>query len=277
MEASENIGQQTGQSGQYTVAGEVSQQVRPLSETKLEISNDFEVGDEAGYSNENAAQDGYIEESGGQEGQLERASELRAIEAVLMVALEPIQPHLLAELLEVSIDRVEELCVKLQEEYANAQAGFEIVKIAGGYRFQSHPDMAEFVEKFALEGQTGRLTNAAMETLAIVAYKQPISRAQISSVRGVNVDSTVAMLVQRGYIAEIGRDPGPGRAVLYGTTDLFLEKLGLGSVADLPPLADFVPGPEVVERLEAGLRPTEVSLDSIEDSSADPETPMGDD
>ncbi len=194
-----------------------------------------------------------------------------------MVALEPIQPHLLAELLEVSIDRVEELCVKLQEEYANAQAGFEIVKIAGGYRFQSHPDMAEFVEKFALEGQTGRLTNAAMETLAIVAYKQPISRAQISSVRGVNVDSTVAMLVQRGYIAEIGRDPGPGRAVLYGTTDLFLEKLGLGSVADLPPLADFVPGPEVVERLEAGLRPTEVSLDSIEDSSTDPETPMGDD
>ncbi len=191
-----------------------------------------------------------------------RSIEKRAIEAVLMVAIEPLQPHLLAELLEISADRIEELCGELQEEYRNCESGFEIVKIAGGYRFQSHPDMAEFVERFALEGQTGRLTNAAMETLAIVAYKQPLSRAQISSIRGVNVDSTVAMLTNRGYIAEIGRDPGPGRAVLYGTTDLFLEKVGLGSIADLPPIAEFVPGPETVERLEAGLRPADATFGS---------------
>lgn len=181
--------------------------------------------------------------------------EQRAVEAVLMVASEPVPPHLLAELLEIPVDRVESLCQEMEAAYREEGRGFEIVKIAGGYRYQSHPDLAEFVEKFALEGQSARLSNAALETLAIVAYKQPISRGQVSEIRGVNVDSTVAMLASRGYIVEVGRDPGIGRAVLYGTTPLFLEKLGLAGLEDLPPLADFVPGPEVVEKLEAGLRP----------------------
>jgi len=188
----------------------------------------------------------------------DRPLELRAIEAVLMVAAEPVPAHILAELLEISSDKVEELCRQLQDDYAASQRGFMVINIAGGYRFHSHPDLADFVEKFALEGQSGRLTNAALETLAIIAYKQPLSRAQVSSIRGVNVDSTVAMLAQRGYISEVGRDPGPGRAVLYGTTPMFLEKMGLASIADLPALADFVPGPEVVEKLEAGLRPLDV-------------------
>ena len=182
--------------------------------------------------------------------------EFRAIEAVLMVTQEPMAPHMLAELLEIPVEKVDQLCAELAAEYREADRGFELVKVAGGYRFQSHPDMSEFVERFVLEGQSARLSNAALETLAIVAYKQPISRAQVSSIRGVNVDSTVAMLSARGYIAEVGRDPGIGRAVMYGTTSLFLEKLGLASLADLPPLADFVPGPEVMEKLEAGLRPT---------------------
>src|SRR5262249_7642481 len=98
------------------------------------------------------------------------------------------------------------------------------------------------------------LSGPALETLAIVAYKQPISRAQISAIRGVNVEATLTTLVQRGYVTEVGRDPGPGQAVLYGTTTLFLERLGLDSLFELPPLAEFVPEPGMVEALERGLR-----------------------
>ena len=115
--------------------------------------------------------------------------------------------------------------------------------------------MAAYVERFVLDGQTSRLSAAALETLAIVAYKQPISRMQISAIRGVNVDAVVRTLQQRGYIGEVGIDPGPGNAVLFGTTSLFLERLGINGISDLPPLADFVPGADVVEALEGGLRP----------------------
>ncbi len=128
------------------------------------------------------------------------------------------------------------------------------MRVAGGYRFQSHPDLAPYVERFVLEGQSARLSAAALETLAIIAYKQPVSRAQVAAIRGVDVDAVMRTLQPRGYIAEVARDPGPGQAVLYGTTPLFLEKLGLDSLDDLPPLAQFVPGAEVVEALEEGLR-----------------------
>src|SRR5579864_3098392 len=171
-----------------------------------------------------------------------------------MVADAPVEPHLLAQLLEVSPSRVEELCAELEATYRNEDRGFVLVRVAGGYRFQSHPDLAPYVERFVLEGQSARLSAAALETLAIVAYKQPVSRAQVSSIRGVNVDGVMRTLQQRGYVEEVARDPGPGQAVLYGTTRLFLEKLGLDTLSDLPPLADFVPGPEVMEALEQGLR-----------------------
>ncbi|TML89174.1 MAG: SMC-Scp complex subunit ScpB [Actinobacteria bacterium] len=178
----------------------------------------------------------------------------RAIEAILMVADEPLEPHLLAQLLEVSPARVEELCAELVDAYEADERGFVLVRVAGGYRFQSHPDLAPYVERFALEGQSARLSAAALETLAIVAYKQPVSRAQVAAIRGVNVDGVMRTLQLRGYVEEIGRDPGPGLAVLYGTSRLFLERLGLDTVDDLPPLGAFVPGPEVVEVLEQGLR-----------------------
>jgi len=178
----------------------------------------------------------------------------RAIEAILMVADEPLEPHLLAQLLEVSPARVEELCAELVDAYEADERGFALVRVAGGYRFQSHPDLAPYVERFALEGQSARLSAAALETLAIVAYKQPVSRAQVAAIRGVNVDGVMRTLQLRGYVEEIGRDPGPGLAVLYGTSRLFLERLGLDTVDDLPPLGAFVPGPEVVEVLEQGLR-----------------------
>src|SRR5690349_20826686 len=171
-----------------------------------------------------------------------------------MVAQEPVDPHLLAQLLEVAPAVVEATCDQLQATYEEQDRGFVLVKVAGGYRFQSHGDLAAYVERFALEGQSARLSSAALETLAIVAYKQPLSRAQVAAIRGVNVDGVMRTLQQRGYITEVARDPGPGQAVLFGTTTLFLEKLGLDSLDDLPSLGEFVPGADAVEALEQGLR-----------------------
>jgi segregation and condensation protein B len=178
----------------------------------------------------------------------------RAIEALLMVAEEPLAAQLMAQLVELPLAQVEELLAELAASYEAEDRGFVLVEVAGGWRFQSHHDLAAYVERFVLEGQTARLSAAALETLAIVAYKQPISRAQIAAIRGVNVDGVIRTLDQRGYIAEVGRDPGPGNAVLYGTTSRFLERLGLASIDDLPPIAEFVPGADVVEALEHGLR-----------------------
>jgi segregation and condensation protein B len=179
----------------------------------------------------------------------------RAIEAILMVAEQPVEVHLLAQLLEVSPARVHELCDELVAAYENEERGFVLARVAGGYRFQSHPDLAPYVERFVLDGQSSRLSAAALETLAIVAYKQPVSRAQVAAIRGVDVDGVMRTLQQRGYIEDVARDPGPGQAVLFGTTRQFLERLGLDSLDDLPPLGAFVPGADVVEALEHTLRP----------------------
>ena len=179
----------------------------------------------------------------------------RAIEAILMVAEEPVPPDLLAQLLEIRPAEVEAICDELAQAYDAEDRGFVLVKVAGGFRYQSHGDLAAYVERFALEGQSARLSAAALETLAIVAYKQPVSRAQVSAIRGVDVDGVMRTLQQRGYIHEVARDPGPGQALLYGTTMLFLERLGLDTLDQLPPLGQFVPGAEVVEALERGLKP----------------------
>lgn len=184
----------------------------------------------------------------------------RAIEAIIMVAEQPVAPELLAQLLEINLDEVEAIANELMASYEVEDRGFILTRIAGGFRFQSHPDQAAYVERFVLEGQTARLSAAALETLAIVAYKQPLSRAQVAAIRGVNVDGVIRTLEQRGYIAEVGRDPGPGNPILFGTTDVFLDKLGINALDDLPPIASFVPGPDVVEQLEQGLR-AEIDLD----------------
>lgn len=179
-----------------------------------------------------------------------------AIEAVIMVAVEPVPPAVLAQLVELPATRIEALCDELVREYARDGRGFTIARVAGGYRFQTHPDAHPYVERFVLEGQTARLSGPALETLAIVAYKQPIGRAQLSAIRGVNVDATLKTLVARGYVEEIGHDPTPGNPSLFGTTDTFLERLGLDSIDQLPALGDFVPEASVVEALERGLRIT---------------------
>lgn len=178
----------------------------------------------------------------------------KAIEAILMVAQEPVDPHLLAQLLEIAPAAVDALCQQLQAAYTADDRGFVLAKVAGGYRFQSHGDLAAYVERFVLEGQTARLSAAALETLAIVAYKQPLSRAQVAAIRGVNVDGVMRTLQQRGYVEEVGRDPGPGQATLFGTSRAFLERLGLDRLSDLPPIADLFPSTDIMEALERGLR-----------------------
>jgi segregation and condensation protein B len=185
----------------------------------------------------------------------ERGDEYRrAIEAVVLVAHDPVPPELLAQLLERPVGDVERWCEELAAAYAADRRGFELVRVAGGYRFQSQPDLAPYVERFVLHDHRVRLSGAALETLAIVAYKQPISRAQVAAIRGVDPDGVLRTLQHRGYVDVVGRDPGPGQALLFGTTPTFLEKLGLDSLDDLPPIAEFIPGADVVEALEAGLQ-----------------------
>lgn len=200
---------------------------------------------------------------------------VRALEAILLVASEPVPTDLLAQILEQPATVVDQLCASLASAYDEAGHGFELVRIAGGYRYQSRGDLAPYVERFILDGQRARLSGAALETLAIVAYKQPISRSQIASIRGVDPDGVLRTLQSRGYIDQVGRDPGPGQAVMWGTTPAFLEKLGINSVNDLPPIVEFVPDAEVVEALEQGLRipkAADVAADVVADQPSNAPT-----
>jgi segregation and condensation protein B len=195
----------------------------------------------------------------------------RAIEAVVMAAPEPVAPDLLAQLVEISQTAVEEICDALAQEYERDGRGFVLVRVAGGYRFQTHPDLHPYVERFVLEGQHARLSPAALETLAIVAYKQPIGRAQLSAIRGVNVDATLRTLVQRGYVEEVDHEPTPGNPARFGTTSRFLERLGVNSLTDLPSLGDFIPDAGVVEALERGLRIPDDAAVALDDEDEDGE------
>jgi segregation and condensation protein B len=178
----------------------------------------------------------------------------RAVEAIVLVAVEPVPTGILAELVEERAERVEAACERLATLYRESGRGFVLARVAGGWRYQTHPDLAPYVERFANRDVSHRLSTAALETLAIVAYRQPVSRAQIAALRGVNADGVVRLLEQRGYIAAVGRAEGPGQPVLYGTTPLFLERLGLDRVEQLPAVEDFLPGAEVAGELEDQLR-----------------------
>lgn len=203
----------------------------------------------------------------------------RAIEAMVLVATDSVEDQVLAQVLELPVSTVRVLCQSLAQQYDEDDRGFQFVEVAGGWRFQTHPDLAPYIERYVLEGQTSRLSSAALETLAIVAYKQPISRGQISAIRGVNVDGVLRTLVQRGYVVEMGQDLGPGQAILFGTSKEFLERLGLASLGDLPSLGDFVPAAEIVEALEQTLRAENEAAIDLTDSSNptdDPSTQSGD-
>lgn len=184
-----------------------------------------------------------------------RDEELRAaLEAVLILADTPLAPAVLAEAVQDTRPRVEIACETLAAEYESQGRGFSLARVAGGYRFQSAPGQDPVVERFLRGAKSPKISAAALETLAVVAYKQPVSRLQVAEIRGVNVDGVMQTLRQRGYVDEVARDPGPGQAVLFGTTAQFLEHLGLDSLADLPPLGEFVPAAGVIEGLERQLR-----------------------
>lgn len=171
-----------------------------------------------------------------------------ALEAVLMIVDEPVPTLQLASALVLPVERVEQLLADLAREYTEQHRGFELREVAGGWRVFSRPDVAPVVQRFVRDGQTARLTQAALETLAVVAYRQPVSRARVSAVRGVNVDGVMRTLAARGLVEEGGQDPESG-AVLYRTTTHFLERMGMTSLDELPPLAPHLPDGDVLDEL----------------------------
>jgi segregation and condensation protein B len=165
----------------------------------------------------------------------------RDLEAILLVADEPVPAAMLAEIVGARLSEVEELLVDLAGEYARDGRGFVLRAIAGGWRLYTNPGARPAVEAYLRAGQQSRLTRAALETLAVIAYRQPVTRFQVAAVRGVNVDGVFRTLASRGLIHEVGTDPGPGQATLYGTTAAFLEQLGLNDLDQLPPIKDYLP------------------------------------
>jgi segregation and condensation protein B len=164
-----------------------------------------------------------------------------ALEAVLMVADQPLDESVLATAVGYPVPEVSEALSALAREYDETGRGFELRNVAGGWRYYTREAMAPVVERFVLDGQQARLTQAALETLAVVAYKQPVSRSRVSAIRGVNVDGVMRTLLTRGLVEEVGTDHETG-AHLYRTTSYFLERIGVTSLDDLPELAPFLPG-----------------------------------
>jgi segregation and condensation protein B len=171
-----------------------------------------------------------------------------ALEAVLMVVDDPVTEEALASALELPIEDVHDHLVALEEDYAASQRGFTLRHVAGGWRMYSRSEFAPVVERFVLDGQQAKLTQASLETLAVIAYRQPVSRARVSAVRGVSVDGVVRTLLTRGLIEEV-EDTGESGAILYRTTPYFLQRMGLGSLDELPALAPFLPDADVIEEL----------------------------
>lgn len=170
-----------------------------------------------------------------------------------MVSPEPLSVERAAEVFGVLHGEFETAIDELSRFYSSSDRGFYIQKVAEGYRFASRPEMSPVIEKFALNQIQPRLSSAVLETLAIIAYSQPISRAQISSIRGVNSDYVIKVLISRGYIESTAAEAGPGSPRYYTTAPAFLEKLGIFNLAELPRVEGFMPPPEVAEALEASL------------------------
>lgn len=181
--------------------------------------------------------------------------DLAALEAVLFVTEHPVPTGELAEVLEMPAARVEELLAELGSDLESREAGLVLRSVAGGWRLYSHPDAYPYLERFSASATNRKLSSAAMETLAVIAYRQPVSRSQVAEIRGVDSDSAVRTLERLGFIEEKERLNLPGNPAVYRTSELFLEKMGLNDLAELPPLADHVPPAGFVDTLEESLRP----------------------
>ena len=177
------------------------------------------------------------------------------LEALLLVANDPVAATDLARVLGVAPGEIAQALAELSAEYADANRGFQLREVAGGWRFYTHPAYHDQVESFVMSWDVRRLSQAALETLAVVAYHQPVTRESVKAVRGVNSDGVISSLVDKGLIHEVGRDKERGQAILYGTTQAFLEQFGLKSLRELPDLEQFAPDEEsrqfIRERLSA--------------------------
>jgi segregation and condensation protein B len=190
-----------------------------------------------------------LEDGAPEHGRLDGLLLRGALEAILLIIDEPADPKVLAQVLSTPEPAIVAELQALQSDYDEASRGFELREIAGGWRLYTRAEFAPHVERFVLEGQQARLTQAALETLAVVAYRQPVSRTRVSAVRGVNVDGVMRTLVSRGLVEEAGADHESG-AILYRTSRYFLERLGLGDLTELPNLADFLPESTTIDALE---------------------------
>lgn len=194
-----------------------------------------------------------------------------ALEALLFVSDEPVSAVTLAEILEASPAEVASGLAELAADFREQERGIQLREVAGGWRLYSHPAYHELIEKYVLSWDTHKLSQAALEALAVIAYHQPVTRAGVNAVRGVSSEAVISSLVEKGLVREVGRDPGPGNAILYGTSRTFLEKFGLKTLKDLPDLEEFAPDEEsreyIRERLSAG--PLSAALDVEEEAEDD--------
>lgn len=192
------------------------------------------------------------------------------LEALLFVSDEPVSAARLAKVLDASPGAVESALANMAEEYRETERGFQLREVAGGWRFYTHPAFHTVIESYVLSWDTRKLSQAALEALAVVAYHQPVSRQGINAVRGVNSEGVVASLVEKGLVREIGRDKNAGNAILYGTTRTFLEKFGLKDLTELPPIEEFAPDTEteeaIRERLSGAPGPVFGAEDALEDA-----------
>lgn len=208
-----------------------------------------------------------------------------ALEALLLVSSDPVSASALAASLDVAPGEVASLLAELQVEYEEANRGFQLREVAGGWRLFTHPAFHDQVEAFVLSWDTQKLSQAALETLAVIAYHQPVTRETVKGIRGVNSDGVISSLADKGLIREMGRDPQRGQAILYGTTAAFLEKFGLRSVRDLPDLEQFAPDEQsrqfIRERLsgrsiQSTLEETEEDLEEERDLLDNEDVPDAD-
>lgn len=167
-----------------------------------------------------------------------------AIEALLFASDEPVSAMTLADMLDIDLTRTQAALEEVRAGLEARESGIQLREVAGGWRLYTHPQYHELIERYVLSWDTRRLSQAALETLAVIAYNQPITRARVVSIRGVNSDSPINSLIEKGLVREAGREASPGQPILYATTRAFLEKFGLASVSDLPSLEDYAPDEE---------------------------------
>ncbi len=202
-----------------------------------------------------------------------------ALEALLLVSSDPVSASALAQALGIAPGEAASLLAELKVEYEEANRGFQLREVAGGWRLFTHPAYHDQVEAFVLSWDTQKLSQAALETLAVIAYHQPVTRETVKGIRGVNSDGVISSLVDKGLVREMGRDPQRGQAILYGTTSAFLEKFGLRSTKDLPDLEQFAPDEQarqfIRERLSG--RSIQSTLEEADEDLEEERDLMGED